>query len=142
MQLTTKNGAGFVDNRLDMDGKLFGLGGDVTTGGDDDERVRLAIRVFEIEPAEEYRRGRRDALAEGHSLAYSCYDWGGVSIGVSREVEGNRTVSSENVEEVKEQGVFHVTHVLCSCLFEGCTVDDPSLAYGGNISLSFELDRR
>ena len=75
MWLTAENGTGFIDDRLDMNGKLFGLCGDVTTRSDDDERVRLAIRVLEIEPAEEDRRGRCDALAEGHPLTYSCYNW-------------------------------------------------------------------
>jgi len=89
MRLTTKNGTGFIDDRLDMDGKLFGLCGDITTGGDDDERVRLAVRVFEIKPAKEYRRGRRDALAEGHSLAYSRYDWD-VLLSVFRERRGGK----------------------------------------------------
>ena len=59
-----------------MDGELFCLGGDITTGGDDDKRVCLAVRVLKIEPAEEYRRGRSDALAESHFLACPCYNWG------------------------------------------------------------------
>ena len=58
-----------------MDGEFFGLGGDITTRGDDDKGVCLAVRVLEIEPAKEYRRGRCDALAESHSLARPCYDW-------------------------------------------------------------------
>ena len=115
-----------------MDGGLFCLGGDVTTRSDDDERVRFAVRVLEIEPAKEDRRCRCDSLAEGHSLAYSCYNWS-VSVSVFRdrgwEGENGRTVSSEDVEKVKEQRVFHITHVLCSRLPEGCAVDDPSLAF-------------
>lgn len=46
MWLTTKDGARFIDDGLNMDGKLFGLGGDITTRGDDDERVCLAVRVL------------------------------------------------------------------------------------------------
>lgn len=56
-----------------MDGKFFGLGGNVATSGYDDERVRLAVRIFEVEPAKEDRGGRCDALAEAHFLANACY---------------------------------------------------------------------
>lgn len=47
------------------------------------------------------------------------------------------TVPCEDVEEVEEQGVFHVAHVLCSRLLEGRAVDDPPLAYEG-VSLWWE----
>ena len=39
-----------------------------------------------------------------------------------------RTVSSEDIEEVEEQGIFNVASVLRSCLLEDSTVYDPSLA--------------
>lgn len=44
-----------------------------------------------------------------------------------------RTISSEYVKEVEEQGVLNVTHVIYSCLLEGCAVYDPSLAFLGDI---------
>lgn len=69
--LTTKSRTAFVDDRLDMDRTFFGLCGDITTGGDDDERVRLAIRVFEVESAKEDGSGRYDALSEVHFPAYA-----------------------------------------------------------------------
>jgi len=59
-----------------MDREFFCLGRHITTRGDDDERVRLAVRILQIEPAKEYGRGRCDALAESHSLAHPCYNWG------------------------------------------------------------------
>ena len=52
-----------------MYGRLFGLGCDVTAGGDDDERVGLAERVFDVESAEEDGGGRNDALPELEFLA-------------------------------------------------------------------------
>ena len=70
--LTTKNRTGFIDDRLDMYRRFFSLGGDVTTRGDDDEGVRFAVRVLEIEPAKEHRCGGSYSLAEGHFLAYPC----------------------------------------------------------------------
>lgn len=51
------------------------------------------------------------------------------------EVEIGRTISGEDVKEVKKQRVFDVTHVFCSCLLKGSTVDDPSLAFEKDISL-------
>lgn len=47
---------------------------------------------------------------------------------VRRDAGKCRTVSSEDIEEVEEQGVLHVAHVLCPCLLEGCAVNDPSFA--------------
>ena len=58
-----------------MDWELFGLGGDIATGSNHDERICLAVGVFEIEPAEEDRGSGRDALAESHSLADPRYHW-------------------------------------------------------------------
>ena len=61
-----------------------------------------------------------------------------VRLGVPQVAEGYggcRTVSSENIEEVEEQGIFDVTHVLCPRLLEGGTVDDPSLAYEEDVSV-------
>lgn len=55
-----------------MDGGFFGLCGNVATSGDDDERVRLAVRVLEVEPAKEDGGGRCGALAEIQFLAYAC----------------------------------------------------------------------
>jgi len=46
---------------------------------------------------------------------------------------GRRTVSGEDVEEVKEQRVFHVAHIVCPSLLEGSAVDDPSLAFEKDI---------
>ena len=46
MWLTAENGTGFIDDRLDMNGKLLSLCGDVTARSDDDERIRLAVRVL------------------------------------------------------------------------------------------------
>jgi hypothetical protein len=57
------------------------------------------------------------------------------SVAGGREAETSRTISSENVEKVEKQRIFDVTHVLCSCLLEGGTVDDPSLAFENDISL-------
>ena len=64
-----------------------------------------------------------------------------VRLGVPQVAEGYggcRTVSSENIEEVEEQGIFDVTHVLCPRLLEGGTVDDPSLACEEDVSLDCE----
>lgn len=132
---TTENGTGFVDYCLDMHGKFFGLGSDITTRSDDDERVCFAVRVLEIEPAEQHGRGSGDALTEGHSLAYPRYYWGGSALVFRKGAEGTRTISGEDVEEVKEQRVLHVAHILCSCLLEGCTVDDPPFTDGERVSM-------
>lgn len=114
-----------------MDGEFFGLGGDIATGSDNEKRVCLAVRVFEIEPAEEDGRSGGDALAESHPLAHPCYHWG-LSVSAFRhwrgEAKNSRTVSGEDIEELEKQRVFDVTHVLCSCLLESCAVDDPPLA--------------
>lgn len=57
--------------------------------------------------------------------------------GVIAEVGKGRTVSSEDVEEVKEVRIFNVTAVLCSSLLESGAVYDPSLAWGwGDIRVS------
>lgn len=53
---------------------------------------------------------------------------------VVKEAEKGRTVSSENIEEVKEERILNVTNVLCPCLLEGGTVYDPSFACLGEIS--------
>ena len=52
-----------------MNGGLLSLCGHVTTGGDDDEGVGLAVRVLEVEPTEEDRRGGRHALSEAELFA-------------------------------------------------------------------------
>lgn len=109
-----------------MDRKFFGLCGNITTGGNDDERVRLAVGVFEIEATKEDGSGRCDALAKAHFLAYARYYYGCISTCVSWAVGkkrgGGRTVSSEDIEEVKEQWIFNVADVLCPCLLEGSAV--------------------
>lgn len=46
-----------------MDGVFLGLCGNVATGCDDDERVRLAVGVFEVKPTKEDGSGRSDTLA-------------------------------------------------------------------------------
>ena len=47
-----------------MYGRLFGLGCDVTAGGDDDEGVCLAVRVLDVETAEEHGGGGDGTLSE------------------------------------------------------------------------------
>lgn len=54
--------------------------------------------------------------------------------GVMTEAGKGRTVSSKDVEEVKEVRIFNVTAVLCSCLLESGAVYDPSLACFTGIS--------
>jgi hypothetical protein len=44
---------GLIDDRLDMNGRLFSLCGNIATRRDYDEGVCLAVRILEIEPAEE-----------------------------------------------------------------------------------------
>ena len=89
--------------------RLFGLGSDVTTRGDDDEGVCFTVRVLEIEPAEEHRCGGRDSLAEGHSLAYPRYHWGAsVSVfrGVRRDAEDAVRFPVKMLKRSKNKGSF------------------------------------
>ena len=51
--LTAKDRTGLVDDRLNMNRGLFGLCGNIATCGNDDEGVCLAVRILEIESAEE-----------------------------------------------------------------------------------------
>jgi hypothetical protein len=89
-----------------MDRKFFGFGGDITTRGDDDERVCFAVRVLEIEPAEEHRRGGCYALTEGHSLAYPRDHWAYVSFGVPREAGTAVRFPVKMLKRSKNNGSF------------------------------------
>jgi hypothetical protein len=82
--LTAKHRTTLVDHRLDMDGRLFGFCGNITTSGDDDERVCLAVRVFEVEPAKEDGSSRGYALTKVHFPAHACYHCIRIRISVSQ----------------------------------------------------------
>lgn len=60
-----------------MHGRLLGLGGDIAAGGNDNKWVGFAVRVLEVEAAEEDGRGGDDALLEGELLAQLTDDCGG-----------------------------------------------------------------
>ena len=69
LERTVKEKPCLCDDFLDVDGGLFCFGGDIAAGRGDDERVCLAVRVLQIEPAEEDGRGRDDPLPELEFLA-------------------------------------------------------------------------
>ena len=63
-RVRTEEHAGFGDDGLDMHGGLLCLCGDIAAGGDDDEGVCLAVRVLDVETAEEHGGGGDGTLSE------------------------------------------------------------------------------
>ncbi len=52
-ELTTEEHASLRDDILDVYRRLFCLCGHIAAGSNDDERVRLAVRVLDVETTEE-----------------------------------------------------------------------------------------
>jgi hypothetical protein len=71
---TAEELAGLGDDVFNVDGRLLGFCGDVAACGGDDEGVRLAIPVFDVEAAKEHSGSRNDTLAELETLAELGYD--------------------------------------------------------------------
>ena len=77
-ELTTEKHTSFGDDVLNVDRRLFCLCGNITAGGDDDEGIRLAVRVLDVETAEEDGRGGDHSLSQMEFLAELGYYWDGV----------------------------------------------------------------
>ena len=60
----TEEHASLGDDASDRHGSLLCLCGDIAAGGDDDEGVCLAVRVLDVETAEEHGGGGDGTLSE------------------------------------------------------------------------------
>jgi hypothetical protein len=85
---TAEHEARFRDDIFDVDGGFFRLCGDVAACGYHDERVRLAVQVFDVEPPEKDRGGGDNSLTQGQAFAQHrddykniCVSWRVGSIG-------------------------------------------------------------
>ena len=66
---TAKKHTGFGNDILYVDRRLFCLGGNIATGGDNNERVGLAVGILYVKAAEENGCRRNDALSQLEFLA-------------------------------------------------------------------------
>ena len=68
-ELTTEKHTSFGDDVLNVDRRLFCFGRNIAASSYHDERVCLAVRVLQVEPAKEDSSSRYHALPEAQFLA-------------------------------------------------------------------------
>ena len=87
MGRTAEQGLGFGDDDLDMHRRLLCFGGKIAARSYHRKRIRLAIRVLEIEPAKENSRRRDYPLSKLQLLAQLCYHYGTPLFSVPQDTE-------------------------------------------------------
>ena len=111
-----------------MDGGFFCLCGDVAACGYHDERVGLAVQVFDVEPPEKDRGCGDNSLTQGQAFAQHRDDYENM-----RELESGElwrmewpTICKIDVEEVDMLWRLDILEILATSLLERSTVYDPT----------------
>ena len=113
---TAEQGLGFRDDDLDMHRRLLCFGSKIATRSYHRKRIRLAIRVLEIEPAEENGRCRDYPLSKLQLLAQLCYHYHTSSLFEVPQDNGARTISKVYRQVVQVLRIISELDVFSPCL--------------------------